>query len=79
MTDSQTITPSQPWRLWQQIETAPCDDTFAVIRWRDGRETVEDLDHDSDPAWWAERGATWWRPLSPKEQDKLHGSAESHE
>jgi hypothetical protein len=48
---------------WQPIETAPCDDTIALVYWRDGNMSVSDLDHDSDPQWWAERGATHWRPL----------------
>lgn len=56
---------------WQPIETAPCTDTFALVCWRDGTVTIEDLDHDSDPAWWAERGATHWmlcpeHPAVPK-------------
>lgn len=50
---------------WRPIATAPCDDTDALVLWRDGRRTVEDLDHDSDPEWWAERGATHWAHLLP--------------
>lgn len=52
---------------WQPIDTAPCFDVLALVCWRDGNVTVEDLDHDSDPAWWAERGATHWmrRPEPP--------------
>jgi len=61
----------QPWELWQKISTAPCDDTMAKVWWSDGKETIEDLDHDSDPRWWEERGARWWRPLSPDEESKL--------
>jgi len=45
----------QPWELWQKISTAPCDDTMAKVWWSDGKETIEDLDHDSDPRWWEER------------------------
>lgn len=48
---------------WQPIETAPCDDTFALVYWQDGNMSVEDLDHDSNPQWWRERGATHWCPL----------------
>jgi hypothetical protein len=47
---------------WQPISTVPCDDTFVRVRWKDGSETTEEMDHDSDPDWWAERGATHWRP-----------------
>ena len=67
--DQNQSTPKQPWRLWQQIDSAPCNDTYAKVIWSDGMETIEDLDHDSDPSWWAERGATWWRPLSPMEEE----------
>jgi len=45
---------------WQPIATAPCDDTFVRIKWADGSESIEDLDHDSDPAWWSALGATSW-------------------
>lgn len=47
---------------WRPIATAPCGDNWALVCWKDGAITVEDLDHDSDPAWWAERGATHWMP-----------------
>jgi hypothetical protein len=56
---------------WQPISTAPCDDTLAWVRWRDGKETVEDLDHDSIPDWWAGRGATHWRDVTDAEA-RLH-------
>lgn len=46
---------------WRPIWTAPCTDTFVMLRYKDGREFLTDLDHDSDPDWWAERGATEWR------------------
>jgi hypothetical protein len=48
---------------WQPIATALCNDIFARVRWADGAETIEDLGHDSDPDWWAERGATHWCPV----------------
>ena len=49
---------------WRPIETAVCDDRFALVRWQDGHLTVEDLDHDSDPTWWKERGASQWCDVS---------------
>lgn len=57
---------------WQTIDNAPCDDTLAMVRWSDGSETIQDLDHDSDPQWWSERGAVEWRPLTEEEADKYH-------
>ena len=48
---------------WQPIETAPCNDTLALVAWAGGKITIDDLDHDSDPSWWEERGATHWMPL----------------
>jgi len=54
---------------WEPISTAPCDDTWAMVRWRDGSEGITDLDHDSDPAWWEERGATHWRVPTEAELD----------
>lgn len=54
---------------WQPIETAPCDDTWAMVRYTDGGVMFEDLDHDSDPQWWAERGATHWRLPTAAESD----------
>ncbi len=56
LTAIRTVTPG-----WQPIITAPCDDTWAIVRYKDGTENFEDLDHDSDPQWFAERGATHWR------------------
>lgn len=55
---------AEPPGGWRDISTAPCDDTWALV-WFDppGRMEVTDLDHDSDPAWWKERGATHWQPL----------------
>lgn len=50
---------------WQPIETAPCDDTLALVYFPNecyGIQ-IQDLDHDSDPQWWKERGATHWKPL----------------
>lgn len=50
---------------WRPIETAPCNDTFALV-WdslNGGHWAVVDLDHDSDPDWWRERGYTHWMPL----------------
>lgn len=54
---------------WHDIATAPCDDTFAFVRWRSGIEEITDFDHDSDPAWWRARGATHWRTASAGELD----------
>lgn len=48
---------------WNPIWTAPCDDTMALVYFPDRGVTICDLDHDSDPQWWAERGATHWMPL----------------
>lgn len=56
----------------QPIATAPCDDRWAWVRWDDGTETIVDLDHDSDPEWWAERGATHWRSASAWELTRMH-------
>jgi hypothetical protein len=52
---------------WRPIAPAPCDDTFAWVRWRDGREEIVDFDHDSDTEWWARLGATHWRPATKQE------------
>lgn len=57
---------------WQDISTAPCNDTLAMVRWKDGGEAITDLDHDSDPAWWAERGATQWRMPTEAELEAYH-------
>lgn len=54
---------------WQPIRTAPCDDTWAWVRWKDGGEGITDMDHDSDPTWWAARGATHWRLPTEAEMD----------
>lgn len=48
---------------WKSIKTADCNDVDALVEWEGGHITVEDLDHDSDPRYWAERGAVAWRPL----------------
>ena len=51
---------------WQPIETALCDDSDALVYFERPGAAVMDvvnLDHDSDPAWWKERGATHWMPL----------------
>lgn len=45
---------------WRPIETFPCNDLDILVIWKDGRTTVEDADHDSDPQWWSERGAIGW-------------------
>lgn len=55
---------------WRPIETAPCDDTLALVLYGDDGKAApypfnvypEDLDRDSDPQWWKERGATHWMP-----------------
>jgi hypothetical protein len=49
---------------WQPIETAPCDDTFALA-WsvRDGTYFILDFDHGSDPVYWRDLGFTHWMPL----------------
>ena len=54
---------------WQPIATAPCNDTWAMVKYRNGTEEYCDLDHDSDPDWWAERGATHWRLPTQAETD----------
>jgi hypothetical protein len=56
---------------WQPMATAPCNDTWAMVRYRDGSESFTDLDHDSDPAWWIERGATHWRMPTEAEADEF--------
>lgn len=48
---------------WRPIETLPCEGRCVVILWATAGITIEEADHDSDPAWWAERGATHWLPL----------------
>lgn len=48
---------------WRPIETAPCDDRLALVNWQAGAISIEDLDHDSTPEWWAKQGATHWHPL----------------
>lgn len=50
---------------WQPIETAPFRDTYAIVLWHGGHVSYEDLDHDSDAAWWRERGATHWALMPP--------------
>lgn len=64
MTDTPPPTP-----VWQPIATAPCDDRYAFVRWASGAEEITDLDHDSDPDWWAERGATHWRDMTDEEKE----------
>lgn len=54
---------------WHPIATAPCNDVWAYVRDSDGREYITDFDHDSDPAWWAERGYTHWRHATDAEMD----------
>lgn len=54
---------------WRPIATAPCDDRYAWVRWKNGEESIDDLDHDSDPQWWAERGATHWREATEEEKE----------
>lgn len=56
----QRVVPMIEAPVWQPIDTAQCDDRFALVRWKDGNCSVENLDHDSDPAWWKERGAVEW-------------------
>jgi hypothetical protein len=51
--------------MWQPIETAPFRDTYAIVLWHGGHVSYEDLDHDSDAAWWRERGATHWALMPP--------------
>jgi hypothetical protein len=60
------VTEPEP-TVWNPISSAPCDDTRAVVRWRNGRITMEDLDHDRDPLWWATRGVVHWRLPTPAE------------
>jgi hypothetical protein len=51
--------------MWQPIETAPFNDTCSIVLWHGGHVSYEDLDHDSDAAWWRERGATHWALMPP--------------
>jgi hypothetical protein len=53
---------------WLPIETLPNDERLVCLRWRDGGESVEDIDHDSDVAWWRKVGVTHWRWLTEAEQ-----------
>lgn len=57
---------------WKPIATAPCDDRFAWVRWQGGKEEMTDFDHDSDPEWWAERGATHWRDATEEEREDFY-------
>lgn len=49
---------------WRPIDTAVCDNRLALVEWKDGHLTVEDLDHDSDPTYWKRRGARQWCDVS---------------
>jgi hypothetical protein len=55
---------------WQPIESATCDDERVLVYYEDGGINTEDLDHDSDPAWWHLQGARYFMrlPDPPKEQ-----------
>jgi hypothetical protein len=61
---------------WQPISTVLCDDQFVMLRWSDGIEAVNDMDHDSDPDYWAARGATHWRKATEDELDAFFGAWE---
>jgi len=54
---------------WHPISSAPCTDTWTIVRYRNGEEHFTDLDHDSDPTWWAAHGATHWRIPTEQEMD----------
>lgn len=54
---------------WRHPETLPCSDLDILVIWKDGKTTVEDIDHDSDPQWWIERGVIGWVYI---ESDTLH-------
>lgn len=55
-----------PLVTWYPIETAPCDDDLYLL-WdgKYGQPQVVDLDHDSDPQYWEDRGFTHWARISP--------------
>lgn len=56
---------------WNPVSTIPCDDTWAVVKYWDGGTEYQDVDHDSTPQWWAERGVTHWRLPTAEETDEF--------
>ena len=63
---------TERWMKAEPIETAPFDDTWALV-WNKkyGNWCVFDLDHDNDARWMRKWGYTHWCPLpEPPEEYK---------